>query len=544
MPEAIKPDNDAARVAALCGMRLLDSPREERFDRITRTAQRVFDVPIVLISLVDDGRQWFKSRVGMQRTETSRAESFCGHAILTADALVVPDALADARFADNPLVTGPEHLRFYAGMPLKGTDGHLIGTLCLLDRVARQFGPADVAALGDLASWAEIELNLQSVSEANAVSREKEARLRAIVDHAGDGIITIDQRGRIESFNPAAAIMFGYMPLQVIGEDFRRLMTEDFHHEAERFLERFSDGTTLGNSRLSFEMMGLREDGTAFPAELVVSEMRLGGRRGFNGIVRDLTERKRIEQMKTEFVANVSHELRTPVTSIRGALGLLASGTLGDMAPPAKALLDIAYSNCERLVRLVNDILDIEKIESGNMRFEFVAQPLLPLVQQAIGSTSHYAGQYDVTLRLAADAEDATVSIDADRMIQVVVNLLSNAVKFSPPGGIVTIDLQRLPAGHNGHAAPANRIRLTVADHGGGIPEAFRSRVFQKFAQADNTDSREKSGTGLGLSISRTIVERHGGVIGFVSSDAGSVFHVELPLAPAADGPQGHDGAA
>lgn len=526
MLNAALPDDDIGRVAALCSMRVLDTPAEERFDRITRTAQRVFGVPIALISLIDQDRQWFKSRIGFEPSQTPRNISFCGHAILSADLLVIPDAAADARFADNPLVNGKQHLRFYAGMPLHGAGGHLVGTLCLLDRVARQFSQADRTTLRDLAAWAELELNLQTVSAANASSREKEARLRAIVDNAGDGIITIDDQGRIETFNPAAARMFGYLAQQVIGGDFRRLLRPDFHGEAAGFLQRFAGDRGISGGQLHLELVGLREDGSSFPAELVVSEMRLSGRRGFNGLVRDLTERKRIEQMKAEFIANVSHELRTPLTSIRGALGLLAAGALGSLPPQGQAVIDIANNNCERLVRLVNDILDIEKIDSGNMRFEMKVQPLLPLVRQAMAETSEFATQFKVCLVLpeGAATADALVLVDADRIMQVLFNLLSNAIKFSPSGGTVELGLVVVRA----------QIRLTVADHGSGIPEEFRARIFQKFAQADTSDTRRLGGTGLGLSISRTIVERHGGRIGFHSTEAGTEFHVELPVASSA----------
>ncbi len=517
------PNNESDRIAALRSMRLLDTGIEERFERITRTVRRVFDVPIALISLVDEDRQWFKSRSGFEPAQTPRDISFCGHAIFSADLLVISDATADVRFADNPLVVGEQHLRFYAGVPLQGAGGHLVATLCLLDRVSREFNQADRAALRDLAAWAELELNLQTVSAANASSREKEAQLRAIVDNAGDGIITIDDRGRIETFNPAAARMFGYLPQQVVGEDFRRLLRPDFHAEAAAFLQRFTGEQGMADSQLHLEMVGVREDGSDFSAELVVTEMRLDGRRGFNGMVRDLTERKRIEQMKADFIANVSHELRTPLTSIRGALGLLAAGTLGQLAPQGQAVIDIAKNNCERLVRLVNDILDIEKIESGNMRFELTPQPLLPLVRQAMAATTEFAAQFKVTLVLVEDAACAGVlaRLDADRITQVIVNLLSNAVKFSPPGGSVEVGVGLSKA----------QLRLTVTDHGSGIPEAFQSRVFQKFAQADTSDADRKGGTGLGLSISRTIIERHGGNIGFHSSPSGTEFYAELPVA-------------
>ncbi len=235
---------------------------------------------------------------------------------------------------------------------------------------------------------------------------------------------------------------------------------------------------------------------------------------------RDVTERRAIERMKNEFVAVVSHELRTPLTSIRGSLGLLAGGVVGELPPRAASMIDIALKNSERLIRLINDILDIEKIESGKMVFKFQPIVLDELVRQTIEANRGFAQQYDVTLELTATLPGVQVYADPDRITQVFTNLISNAIKFSPPGGKVEIAIGREPHG---------RLRVTVTDHGPGIPVEFRSRIFQKFAQADSSNTRQQGGTGLGLSISRAIVERHGGQIGFVTATGvGTTFYVDL----------------
>ena len=245
---------------------------------------------------------------------------------------------------------------------------------------------------------------------------------------------------------------------------------------------------------------------------------------GFVVIAQDLSERKKIEQLKNEFVSTLSHELRTPLTSIRGSLGLLAGGAAGAIPPTAKTLLDIASKNCDRLVRLINDMLDVEKIESGSMRFDAVVQPLLPLLEQAVAATNAYAAQFDVSFDLRADAGDTLAAVDADRLLQVLVNLLSNASKFGPAGDVVEVRLRRT----------AGFARVSVLDHGVGIPEAFRGRIFQKFAQADGTDSRQKGGTGLGLNISKAIIEKHHGTIDYVSvPGVQTEFFFDLPLTPA-----------
>jgi signal transduction histidine kinase len=247
---------------------------------------------------------------------------------------------------------------------------------------------------------------------------------------------------------------------------------------------------------------------------------------GFVVIAQDLSERKKIEQLKNEFISTLSHELRTPLTSIRGALGLLAGGAAGEMPGPARSLLEIASKNCERLVRLINDMLDVEKIESGSMRFDAVVQPLLPLLEQAVAATTAFADQFQVSFDLRSEAGETYAAVDADRLLQVLVNLLSNASKFAPAGDVVEVRLRRLQA----------VARVSVIDHGVGIPTEFRSRIFQKFAQADATDSRQKGGTGLGLNISKAIVEKHRGTIDFISEPGVQTeFYVDLPLAAQPD---------
>jgi signal transduction histidine kinase len=276
-------------------------------------------------------------------------------------------------------------------------------------------------------------------------------------------------------------------------------------------------GPLLGQGR---EVTGRRKDGSTFPAELKLSEMRLGERHLFTGLVRDITERKNIERLKSEFVSTVSHELRTPLTSIRGSLGLMAGGMAGELSGKATGLIDIAVRNCERLTLLINDILDIEKIESGRMQFDFAPQPLLPLIQQAIEANRGYGESLGVRFVLATVLADVRVNVDGERLIQVMTNLLSNAAKFSPPDSHVEIMVTR----------PHGMVRVSVVDHGPGVPMEFRERIFQRFAQADASDTRRRGGTGLGLSITKAIVERFGGQIGFDSVvGQGAVFHFDLP---------------
>ena len=243
-----------------------------------------------------------------------------------------------------------------------------------------------------------------------------------------------------------------------------------------------------------------------------------------SAFLHDISERKQVERMKSEFISTASHELRTPLTAIYASLDMLNSGMAGELPPDAKALLGISYRSAERLVRLINDVLDVEKIESRNMTYHMVVQPVLPLVEQSIRAMQSYADQYEVKFELVCKSSDEIhVLLDADRVIQVMVNLLSNAAKFSPRvEAVVTVSLQRLAAS----------VREMVADSGSGIPENFRSRIFQRFAQADSSDRRQKGGTGLGLNICKSIIEARGGKIDFVSVPGkGSVFFFDFPQA-------------
>jgi signal transduction histidine kinase len=234
----------------------------------------------------------------------------------------------------------------------------------------------------------------------------------------------------------------------------------------------------------------------------------------------DITESKEVERIKAEFVSTVSHELRTPLTALIGSLGLLDRQVAGKLAPDAAMFLGMARQNSERLAALINNILDIEKIESGRMEFRLEALALRPLLERAVSLNAPYAQKLSVRFELGA-VDDAVVSGDPDRLLQVLTNLMSNGAKFSPAGTAVTVSA----------AVRDDNARVSVADSGPGVPEEFRDRIFGKFAQADGSDTRSKGGTGLGLSISRAIVEKLGGKLDYESVPGrGATFYFDLPL--------------
>lgn len=237
-------------------------------------------------------------------------------------------------------------------------------------------------------------------------------------------------------------------------------------------------------------------------------------------IMRDLTELKRVDRLKSEFVATVSHELRTPITAIRGSLGLLLGGVLGPLAPNVQSMLDVAARNCERLLRLVNDILDSEQIETGRLSLELRSLDLAALVEQTVTANRGYGAPTGVVIELLEPLPRVAVLADADRLTQALTNILSNAIKFSPKDSTVRV----------GVVAQGSSVRICVADTGPGIPEGFRNRIFQRFAQVDGSDQRSAQGSGLGLSIAKAIVERCKGSIRYTSEPGqGTTFFIELP---------------
>lgn len=378
--------------------------------------------------------------------------------------------------------------------------------------------PGDGAVVGFRGAGVDVT---ESKTSRQALA-DSEARYRSIVNTVVDGIITIDERGTMQSINPAAEAIFGYSARELVGRNVAMLMPEPYHSGHDDFLAHYLD--TGERSIIGCggrEVIGLRRDGSTFPLELGVSEVYFGAQRFFIGMCRDVSERKRMERLKDEFVSTVSHELRTPLTSIRGSLGLIAGGAVGALPDKAKRLVEIAHSNCQRLVNLVNDILDIQKIEAGGMAFDMTRVDLMDVARRALDDNGSYAQQYDVAVALESVLPSVFVQGDFNRLLQVVTNLLSNAVKFSPQGEVVILRVEVVD----------QKVVLMVEDHGPGISDEFRSRVFEKFSQADATDTRSKGGTGLGLSISRAITERHGGELSFESDvGKGATFIMSLPL--------------
>ena len=346
-----------------------------------------------------------------------------------------------------------------------------------------------------------------------------EEHLKALLDNISDSIITIDTTGRLLTVNNSVEHMFGYRPAELLGKNITTLMPEPYKGMHDAYLvhyQKTGEKHIIGKTR---EVEGLRKNGEVFEVELWVHQLQHNDDVQFMGVIRDISERKHVDRIKTEFISTVSHELRTPLTSIRGSLGMLKSGVLGKVPDKANRMVELAHNNTERLINLVNDILDVEKIQAGKMELKFAEVNITELVKQSIEANESYASSSGVTLQLNADIADFYIKGDKYRLQQVMANLISNAAKFSHEKGGVVINIEK----------NMQRIRVSVTDQGIGIPEEYRSKIFQKFSQVDASDTRQKGGTGLGLNITKAIIEHHGGHIDYITEEGkGSCFYFEL----------------
>jgi PAS domain S-box-containing protein len=377
---------------------------------------------------------------------------------------------------------------------------------------------------------------VHDISARKAMERDakaSEARYRATFDHALVGIAHTDRTGHFLRVNPTLCDLLGYSMPELLSLGCHDILHPDDAGSKACFESLVSGDATSKPQRTTVRFV--RKDGSVMWALTAVCAIPKsdGTPDYFLAMIQDITELKRIEEMKSEFVSTVSHELRTPLTSIRGSLGLLAGGVAGALSPAVGELVVMAERNCARLIRLVNDILDTERLDSGKMQFELRVTDVRGLVERAVESLAGFSLGQHVPLRVSAPEVPILCRVDGDRFVQVVINLVSNAVKFSPPQAPVDIALTQ------GDGA----TRLEVRDRGPGIPKEFQARIFQRFSQADSSDARQKSGTGLGLCIAKTIVERLGGTIGFrTTPGAGATFFVTLPTIAAIEPAAIHTG--
>lgn len=425
--------------------------------------------------------------------------------------LILPSDLPVTRSAQNSLADGEV---FAVNYRIRHADGH---SVWISEKGRGAYADSGELLWLDGFLW-DISANVAAEQE----RREREDYVHTVLDNVIDGILTFSPQGIIESCNHAAEQIFALDPAHTLGLNASSLLAEpyrdDYRQQIRTLLQKEAELTSHGLPR---ELEGRRQTGEHFPLEVALSRISHCGELKIIAVVRDITERKRVERMQSEFVSTVSHELRTPLTSIAGALGLINGGALGAVPEAMAAMLGIAQHNSQRLSLLINDLLDMDKLNAGHVRFDLQTHALQPLLEQALQANQAYADEYRVHWQLLAVPSSATLRVDAQRFSQVMANLLSNAAKHSPANGVVEIHSSVL----------GQQLRIEVRDYGSGIPEAFRPRIFSKFAQADSSDRRQLGGTGLGLAISRELVERMHGQIGFSCEPGqGTRFWFTLPM--------------
>jgi PAS domain S-box-containing protein len=351
--------------------------------------------------------------------------------------------------------------------------------------------------------------------------KHADEQFRLAIEAAPTGMLLMDRDGSIVLVNAQIEKLFGYPRSELLGRPIEILIPDRFRATIPD-LRKGLFGTRMPEAR---ELYGLRKDGSEVPIEIGLNPLLTSGGGVVLSSIVDLSHRLEIDRIRNEFVSTVSHELRTPLTSIRGSLGLLQSGAMGALPQNAAEMVTIAYKNSGRLVRIINDILDIGAIDAGKLTLQMSGVSLAELLQQSVEANAGFAKKCEVRFFLEPVSAGERVTADPGRLMQVVANLLSNAAKFSRPGSEVRV---RVRSG-------STTLRIEVEDSGAGIPEAFKAHIFEKFAQADASATRRFEGTGLGLSIARKLVEAMGGSIGFTSVlDQGTVFYVELPRIGAA----------
>jgi two-component system sensor histidine kinase VicK len=355
----------------------------------------------------------------------------------------------------------------------------------------------------------DITEQTKAEEELNALTQQHQS----ILDSVGDGIWGMDMEGKLTFINRSAAQMLGYSAQELLGKEMHALI---HHSRADGTPYPVEECPIMGSAKRETPLhidddVFWRKDGRLLPVEYVACPLVANGH--VDGIVvafADVTERRRLDRMKDEFIATVSHELRTPLTSLRAALGLVASGALEKRPEKIPQMLDIALGNCDRLVRLVNDIVDFERIGSGNLPLHKAEWNAIDLLRRAMDPERSTAARAGLTFRI--DAQPVDVWVDGDRILQVLGNLIRNAIKFSEKGGEI-----RLAA----RATGEKEVTFEVQDQGAGIPPEKLDLIFERFQQADASDSRLRGGTGLGLALCRGIVNQHGGRI-WVTSNPGS----------------------
>jgi PAS domain S-box-containing protein len=537
------PENEAERLDVLHSLSILDTAPEESFDDLARLASQICGTPIALVSLVDTDRQWFKSRVGITTTETSRDIAFCSHAILQTDLFLVLDTSIDERFSDNPLVTGEPHIRFYAGTPLITSEGAAIGTLCVMDQEPRWLSVEQIESLKiitrqvvrqieqrrDLASIAQISLDIHQVGEKLRLSQE---RFELAILGSSGGIWDWNMKTKEVFFSPRWKSILGYADHEIpnhLEEWTQRLHPEDGQRvqtALAAYLKREISTYDLeyrlrhkdGTYRWILSRSAALWDDQGKPYRMAGSHIDITDRKQAEEIVEKAFQKEReLSELKSRFISMASHEFRTPLTSI-----VLYAELLKNYSHTwDKKEKDEAFQRIQDAVQTMTDLMDgvlaVGHIEEGKQAFQPKVLDLSHLIQDVI-EQAKLLSQTQCNIFFDARPKNINVALDETIARQILTNLIFNAVKYSPDGGDISISCR-----HQGSS-----LTLQIQDQGIGIPKENQDNIFEPFYRAENVDYI--AGTGLGLAIVKQGVYAHRGTISVESEmGQGTTFTITLP---------------
>ncbi len=503
---------------------------DELLRTITKETKKALSADRCTIFLYDEetGDLWSKVAIGIEEHQEIRIPSnsgLAGYVFQTGETINLENAYNDSRFNKNVDEQFNYTSKSMLCIPLESLNGKRIGVYQVLNKKDQTpFNNKDKDLLVTIGSIASLALENESYIRNKAKKHKKETNLyndfiNKLVNNLADSIVTVDSEGAIQASNQAITNLFNYPKKEIIGQSICKIIPDiEFCKEKYTIKNHKNLLDIQIDGRL--ELVGEKKDGTIFPIEISISRIEVDSNVMFSVIIRDVTERKEAENLKNDFISIVNHELRTPTTAIIGALNLIASSSQ-NLPDQTKKLLDIAFNNCNRLEQIINDILDINKIAAGKMDYNLELANLTEIMKKTVEINETYAKQFDIKLIMVDNYPDITVNVDVNRLIQSVTNLLSNAIKFSPTDKPVELKIDQ-----NEEFA-----RIAVVDHGPGIPEDFRTHIFQKYTQASEKSNLRKKGTGLGLTISKNIIEKMNGNIGFTTeTNKGTSFYIDLPV--------------
>lgn len=357
--------------------------------------------------------------------------------------------------------------------------------------------------------------NITVRKQSEDLLKNAEKRMRQLVESMPAGLITLSLDGVIESLNATAQRLVDYSPSELIGQNIKTLLAPASQTSEQQFARELMQ-QSLGRVNACY---AVKRSGETFPIELSITEFEsFDGRTYYLALFLDVSERQQMERLKREFVAMVSHELRTPLTSLQGFITLLEVGALGGLNEQGKRTTTVAERSINRLINLINDLLDVEKMEAGRFELKWAKVRLSDVIERSLEAVQGVAEKQEVSI--VARQTEISLTADADRLVQVVVNFLSNAIKFSPAGSTINVGVE----------PSESSVKVMVSDSGPGIPDSHKQAVFEKFHQVDAADSRKKGGTGLGLAICKAIIVEHNGTIGVDSEHGkGSTFWFSIP---------------